>query len=228
MDGYWVRPTEMFARAFESWVFDRVTTMGARSDYLVHGVEEDRFAGGGYKGNPYPTGEERARINAAFDKLAKTIKTKQTDKGVAMFSRAPATKAAYEARIDALFAGEKAAGPNSGVRVLDRSDVLGLLGFGEGPVNLAEGKVIKGQTNHQRMTAEQWKKVPEWLDNPAAVFDSDTVPGALVLIAPETINGATVRMTVEPRKDGGADVHILSNAYDAPGFTPLPGGSVKG
>lgn len=150
------------------------------------------------------------------------MEAKEDDAGnVVMFSRAPATKAAYEARIDALFAGEKAAGPNSGVRVLDRSDVLGLLGFGEGPVNLAEGKVIKGQTNHQRMTAEQWKKVPEWLDNPAAVFDSDTVPGALVLIAPETINGATVRMTVEPRKDGGADVHILSNAYDAPGFTPF-------
>jgi hypothetical protein len=169
---------------------------------------------------PAPQPITRADVTAAKQQ-AVTIQTKETDKGVAMFSRTPATKAAYEARIDALFAGEKAAGPNSGVRVLDRSDVLGLLGFGEGPVNLAEGKVIKGQTNHQRMTAEQWKKVPEWLDNPAAVFDSDTVPGALVLIAPETINGATVRMTVEPRKDGGADVHILSNAYDAPGFTPF-------
>lgn len=91
-NGYWTRPTEMFARAFESWVFDKVTAMGARSDYLVHGVEEDRFAGGGYKGNPYPTGEERARINAAFDKLTKTIKTKETDTGnVAMFSRRSAS-----------------------------------------------------------------------------------------------------------------------------------------
>lgn len=92
VDGYWVRPTEMFARAFESWVFDRVTAMGAKSDYLVHGVEEDRFAGGAYKGNPYPAGEERARINAAFDKLASTIQTKETDKGVAMFSRAQAKR----------------------------------------------------------------------------------------------------------------------------------------
>lgn len=85
--GYWTRPTEMFARAFESWVFDKVTAMGAKSDYLVHGVEEDRFAGGGYKGNPYPTGQERATINAAFDKLASTIKTSETDKGVAMYAR---------------------------------------------------------------------------------------------------------------------------------------------
>lgn len=83
--GYWTRPTEMFARAFESWVFDKVTAMGARSDYLVHGVEGDRFAGGAYKGNPYPSGEERARINAAFDKLVSTMKTRQTDKGVMLF-----------------------------------------------------------------------------------------------------------------------------------------------
>lgn len=100
VDGYWVRPTEMFARAFESWVFDRVTAMGAKSDYLVHGVEEDRFAGGAYKGNPYPTGDERARINAAFDKLAQTIKTKETDKGVAMFSSADAALPAKPLSLD--------------------------------------------------------------------------------------------------------------------------------
>ena len=54
-----------------------------------------------------------------------------------------------------------------------------------------------------------------------AACAAGAIAGALVLIAPETINGATVRMTDEPRKDGGADVHILSNAYDAPGFTPF-------
>jgi hypothetical protein len=92
-NGYWARPTEMFARAFESWVFDRVTAMGARSDYLVHGVEADRFAGGGYKGNPYPTGEERARINAAFEKLVGTIQTRETEQGIALFE----PEAAYNA-----------------------------------------------------------------------------------------------------------------------------------
>jgi len=104
--GYWLRPTEMFARAFESWVFDKVTAMGARSDYLVHGVEETRFAGGGYKGNPYPTGEERARINAAFDKLASTIQTRETEGGnVEMFSiadEAPPFYSALAREIEAL------------------------------------------------------------------------------------------------------------------------------
>lgn len=212
-DGYWVRPTEMFARAFESWVFDRVTAMGARSDYLVHGVEEDRFSGGVYKGNPYPTGEERARINAAFDKLAATIQTKETDKGVAMFSRTPETQSSYEARIDALFSGDK---PRmKGARVLDRSDMLAFLGLGDGPVNLAESKVIAGQSNHPHMTAAVWKQIPEWLENPALVFESDTAPGRLVFIAPELVNGSPVRIVVEPNAAGGVNAHLLVNAYDA-------------
>jgi hypothetical protein len=79
--GYWSRPTEMFARAFESWVFDKVVAMGAQSDYLVHGVEADRFAGGNYKGNPYPEGTERATISAAFDHLAKSFKTRTGETG---------------------------------------------------------------------------------------------------------------------------------------------------
>lgn len=86
--GYWLRPTEMFARAFESYVFDRLVAMGGRSDYLVHGVEADRYASGGYRGNPYPTGEERAAINRAFDAMVAELKTRTDDDGkVAMFSR---------------------------------------------------------------------------------------------------------------------------------------------
>lgn len=63
---YWKRPTETFARAFEATVFDALAARGARSDYLVHGVEGDRYADGDvYKGNPYPAGEERERIRKA-------------------------------------------------------------------------------------------------------------------------------------------------------------------
>lgn len=71
---YWIRPNELFARAFESVIFDRLEAMGARSDYLVHGVEEDRFADAGcWRGNPYPSGEERARIASALDGLFEAV-----------------------------------------------------------------------------------------------------------------------------------------------------------
>jgi adenine/guanine phosphoribosyltransferase-like PRPP-binding protein len=84
--GYWARPTEMFARAFESYVFDKIHSDDRVSQYLVQGVEPDRYATG-YKGNPYPAGAEREAIDKAFDKLVDTIQTEKTDKGVAMFSK---------------------------------------------------------------------------------------------------------------------------------------------
>ena len=87
--GYWSRPTELFARAFESYVFDKITADDRVSQYLVQGVEPDRFSSERYKGNPYPTGDERAAINAAFDALVDTVETRETDRGVAMFSRLP-------------------------------------------------------------------------------------------------------------------------------------------
>ncbi len=135
-------------------------------------------------------------------------------------SRSRQTQAAYEARIDALFGGEKAG--RVGVKVLDRSDVLGLLGFGNLPLVLREGKVIKGKTNHPAMTAEHWKKVPQWIESPAAVFDSDTVTGALVFIAPELVNGSMVLVTVEPDSTVSASLvaHEVTNAYDKDGGLP--------
>jgi hypothetical protein len=70
---YWVRSNEMFARAFECWVFDRLEEREAKNDYLVHGVEDGRFAGPPYRGDPYPAGEERVRINEAMGHLVRTI-----------------------------------------------------------------------------------------------------------------------------------------------------------
>lgn len=64
---YWKRPNEMFARAFECAVFDRMAARGGRSDYLVEGVEATKYADpDAFKGNPYPTGEERKAISEAI------------------------------------------------------------------------------------------------------------------------------------------------------------------
>ena len=74
-------------------------------------------------------------------------------------SRSAKTRAVYEARIDELFKGAKA--NPEGVKILDRSDMLDMFGMGDKPLKLAEGKVIAGQSNHPKMTAEVWKKIPE-------------------------------------------------------------------
>ena len=135
-----------------------------------------------------------------------------------VMSRSAKTRAAYEARIDELFKGAKA--NPEGVKVLDRSDMLDMLGMGDKPLKLAEGKVIAGQSNHPKITAEVWKKIPEWVENPAMVFDSDTVAGRLVFIAPEKVRGNDVRVVIEP-KQNGLEAHVLVNAYDTgTGTTP--------
>jgi hypothetical protein len=71
---------EMFARAFESYVHDKLESQGRRSDYLVANVKNGRFPEGM---KPYPEGEERQTINAAFDKLFEAIKHEPvaSDKG---------------------------------------------------------------------------------------------------------------------------------------------------
>jgi hypothetical protein len=68
---YWRRPTEMFARAFEAFIFDKLKAQGQRSDYLVHGNEAETYEDNP-KGNPYPA-EDRPAINAAMQKLADTL-----------------------------------------------------------------------------------------------------------------------------------------------------------
>lgn len=201
---YWNTNLEKFARAFDAYLSDKLEEKRARNDYLSHT---------GRSGPTVPAGEERASINEAFDALIGEIKTKETDDGnVALFSNSKSTQQEYETRIDDLFNGGKA--NREGVKVLDNSDVLDMLGYGNLPVILAEGKVIAGQSNHH-LTAKHWKKIPEWLENPAAVFDSETVPGSLVFIAPELLNGVPIVITIVPNeKQGKLDVHIVSNAYD--------------
>ncbi len=141
----------------------------------------------------------------------------QTDNAPPAFSRSQQTQQKYEARIDELFDGDAAR--RGGVRVLDRSDVLELIGYGSKPMDLLETKVLKAQDDHPNMKAEHWKKIPEWLDNPAAVFDSDTVPGRLVFVAPELVAGAPVLMAVSPdaQNTGTLKVSLLVSAYDTQG-----------
>jgi hypothetical protein len=124
-----------------------------------------------------------------------------------------ATKTAYENRISELFRGAK---PNAkGVKVLDRADVLDMLGYGGEPLYLVESKVSDGMYNH-KLNAAHWKKIPQWLDSPAMVLDSDTVPGRLVFIAPEVLkDGTPIVVIVEPSADkSGAKVNLLVNSYE--------------
>lgn len=63
---------EMFARAFESYVEDRLVRDGRLNTYLVTGT---RVKGRPGEPEPYPQGEERTRIAAAFDHLLDVVRS---------------------------------------------------------------------------------------------------------------------------------------------------------
>jgi hypothetical protein len=73
---YWSEPFEMSARAFQAYLEDRLTEMGRKNDYLSC-LADNKFhympeLGAPFK--PYPEGEERKQINAAFDQVFKALR----------------------------------------------------------------------------------------------------------------------------------------------------------
>jgi uncharacterized protein YcfJ len=90
---YWSEPHEMAARAFSSYVEDRVAQDDGRSDFLVYGANNAMLEYRLVNVRPFPEGAEREAINAAFDTFFQTVKTKETGRGVAMFQREDGSEA---------------------------------------------------------------------------------------------------------------------------------------
>lgn len=88
---YWSTDIEMAARAFERYVQDKAKAAGVENDFLVNIRKADDH------GSPdtyaYPTQAELdGGIRQAFDHLFSTLKTRETDKGVAFYSREKGNK----------------------------------------------------------------------------------------------------------------------------------------
>lgn len=78
-DKYWSKLHEMAARAFQSYLEDRLGQRGQQNDYLsVYADNKYHYdALLGIQWNPYPEGEERTRLNAAFDRFFSALRDDQ-------------------------------------------------------------------------------------------------------------------------------------------------------
>lgn len=72
--GYWQSRCEMFARAFDCYIADKVKEQGYRSDYLSSNSDSFYIPKGDGVIAAYPVGEERQVINQAFDDLLAELK----------------------------------------------------------------------------------------------------------------------------------------------------------
>lgn len=66
---YWVKPTEMFARAFEAYVSHRVELMGMTTEFIGKGDAAYLDEADQRLAMTFPKGKERDAIFAAFDRL---------------------------------------------------------------------------------------------------------------------------------------------------------------
>ena len=86
---YWTTPHELLARAFSSYVEDRLQDAGRASAFMSFG-SDPRFAVpvGTEFARPFPGGAERQAMNAAFDRFFAEVKHEETPTGgVRLFSR---------------------------------------------------------------------------------------------------------------------------------------------
>lgn len=96
---YWATPHELFARAFEMYVADKLAEKSNENRYLVSAWKLAESAGVDdpilkaiieQADKRYPRGDERKAINKAFETLIREIQTKEDDAGnVALFKRDP-------------------------------------------------------------------------------------------------------------------------------------------
>jgi hypothetical protein len=72
-EAYYTNREELFARAFETYVCDKIAAMGGVSQYLVHGVNEPDYDPEIYQGSPYIGGETRIYMNGVMEKFVEAL-----------------------------------------------------------------------------------------------------------------------------------------------------------
>ena len=82
---YWSTTHEMAARAFSAYIEDTLEEQGRKNDYLAYKSDNKYYDGG----RPYPEGEERKRINAAFKKLFEVVRENNAIEKAIMISDMP-------------------------------------------------------------------------------------------------------------------------------------------
>lgn len=91
---YWATNVELTARAFETYIIDKLNKSEISNDYLANVVGDEAWKaaeGLGFEDAntyPYPTAEEQKKINPTYQKLFETIKHKPSDNGnVILFNK---------------------------------------------------------------------------------------------------------------------------------------------
>ena len=149
----------MARRATGQDVYAFLAQRAAGADASAEGVQKGQRAASelllahGIPGLRYLDGDSRNAGEGSHNYVIwdEGLLTPEAAQIAPQYSRKQATKAAYERRIDELFAGGHAS--RQGAVLLDGSDVMGLLGHEHVPLVLNERHLLDGRSSHPEMTA---------------------------------------------------------------------------
>ncbi|EFB4894341.1 hypothetical protein CX740_001367 [Escherichia coli] len=172
---YWSTDVEMAARAFERYVQDKARTAGVENDYLVN----IRKAPEHNTDNTwaYPTNAELdGGIRDAFDHLFSTLKTRETDKGVAFYSRKGVTRTPEGNLISDVNRSAEAKGSPV-------PPVLRHLGAPDLPLVISRDTVRKATNGVKHVVPmDVIERLPELMHDPDAIYHSATERNAVVML----------------------------------------------
>lgn len=207
---YWSTNLEMSARAFESYVYDKLKEAGAKNDYLVHSVNNNIYQVL-YNAKPYPEGKERVEINSAFDDFFNILKTKVDESGNDILFRSPyfssladldAINEKFNQDLQAQIEGKlpkqyvyKMGYPS----VILKSATIPDLAIELTASRLRDKSI---QENHPFDLMEV-KDLPKAIQNPLAVFMSATHIGSYVIMTEISHNGRNFITAIEANKIKG-------------------------
>ena len=226
---YWATKVEMFARAFELFVNDKLAEQNFRNTFLSNaGIHADinntDDIGNAY---PYPRNTERAKINEAFQSLIGTLETRETEKGTAMFALAPGDSkqssvvAEFNDSLELLMNNQL---PAHYVFNLGKpSKILTDTGVPSLPIKMKQstvqkiiGKLDDGTGKHG-IPLDLLYNLPRHINNPVAVFSSDTQAEAKTLILQFAHNNKQLMVALHlEKKMGNIEVNEVASVYGKP------------
>ncbi len=214
---YWSTEHELAARAFAAYLEDRLSDKKAQNDFLAyhaHGaVIVPVYPEGLFM--PYPEGVERQEINKAFDNLFDEIKTKETDKGVALYSVSDDFSLNGDDFREQLQSFLKSPdGWKKPLKIKGTPKVLQILGAENHPILINPSTLKKVLFEKHGLPIDLIKQIPEKISDPIMVFDSATVPGSLVAMTELNHDGKTLVAAIHLNiKKGKHLINRISSVY---------------
>ena len=129
----------------------------------------------------------------------------------AAFARAPGFNQAVDDVVSAAMKGDPL--PRAHVSVGTTSPTLQAAGIPAGNLRTSARVLSKVVFDHG-VTKSVLKKLPDLLDAPVMVFESDTVPGSYVAVTSEMVRGLPLIVAISPEQvTGGASFNFVPSLY---------------